>query len=145
MKHLKLFLALILILTVNLKADELNTRKMEQVAKEILDLFIKDAGEKSNLLRKHISEQWLDKKNINVKKFKINNYSPEYYNIIYTGCDVCLAVIGGSSWAHLLVFKFTEEWGAYRVIPKGISEASSDYIDPWWTVKDYICSQSEEK
>jgi hypothetical protein len=129
----------------NLSADELNTRKMEQATKEILDVFVKDAGEKSDLLRKYISDEWLDRKNINVKKFKINNYSPEYYNIIYSGCDVCIAIIGGKSWAHLLVFKFTEEWGMYRVIPRGISEASSDYIDPWWSVKDYVCSESEEK
>ena len=145
MKYSITVLTLALFFSANLLADELNTRKMEQLTKEILDVFVKDVGEKSDMLRKYVSDEWLDKKNINVKKYKINNYSPEYYNIIYTGCDVCIAVIGGKSWAHLLVFKFTDEWGAYRVIPRGISEASSDYIDPWWSVKDYVCSESEDK
>jgi len=145
MKYSITVLTLALFFSANLIADELNTRKMEQLTKEILDVFVKDVGEKSVMLRKYISDEWLDKKNINVKKYKINNYSPEYYNIIYTGCDVCIAIIGGKSWAHLLVFKFTDEWGAYRVIPRGISEASSDYIDPWWSVKDYLCSESEDK
>ena len=145
MKYSITVLTLALFFSANLIADELNTRKMEQLTKEILEVFVKDVGEKSVMLRKYISDEWLDKKNINVKKYKINNYSPEYYNIIYTGCDVCIAIIGGKSWAHLLVFKFTDEWGAYRVIPRGISEASSDYIDPWWSVKDYLCSESEDK
>jgi hypothetical protein len=139
---LVLFLALTLNFTV--KADDLNSKKMEQVTREILDLMIKgnDPGEK---LRKYISEDWLESKKLNVKKYKINNYSPEEYNIIYSGGDVCVATIGGSSWQHLLVFKFTEEYGAYKVIPRGISEASSDYIDPWNFVKDYICSTDNFK
>jgi hypothetical protein len=139
---LVLFLSLALNFTV--KADDLNSKKMEQVTREILDLMIKgnDPGEK---LRKYISEDWLESKKLNVKKYKINNYSPEEYNIIYSGGDVCIATIGGSSWQHLLVFKFTEEYGAYKVIPRGISEASSDYIDPWNFVKDYICSTDNFK
>lgn len=126
------------------KADDLNTKKMEQATKNILDVFASDSGDKSDLLRKYISDEWLEKKNIKIKKYSINNYSPEYYNIVYTGCDVCIAVIGGKSWAHLLVFKFTEEYDAYRVIPRGISEASSDYIDPWWSVKDYLCPENDK-
>jgi hypothetical protein len=145
MKYKLLILVLAFLFASNLKADELNTKKMEQVTKDILEVFVKDAGEKSNMLRKHISEEWLIKKNLNVKKYKINNYSPEYYNILYTGCDICVAVIGGASWAHLLVFKFTEENGIYRVVPMGISKASNDYIDPWWSVTDYVCSDKGEE
>jgi hypothetical protein len=126
------------------RADDLNTKKMEQITKEICEIMVSgnDSGEK---LRKFISEDWLDRKNLNVKKYKINNYSPEKYEIIFSGSDICIATIGGSSWSHLLIFKFTEEWGQYRVVPRGISEASSDYIDPWWVVKDYICSSEENK
>lgn len=146
MKLLKFtLLALILTLAVNFitKADDLNTKKMEKVTKEILDMMVKgdNAGEK---LRKYISDEWLEKKNINVKKYLINNYSPETFEIVYSGGDVCVATIGGASWQHLLVFKFTEEFGSYRVIPKGISEASSDYIDPWNYVKDYVCSSTDK-
>ena len=143
-KLIYFFLVLTFLFSANLKADDLNTRKMEQVTKEIMEIFKNDVGEKSDKLRKYISEEWLEKKKLNVKKYKINNYSPEYYNIIYTGCDVSIVVLGGSSWAHLVVFKFTEEWGSYKVTPRGISEASSDYIDPWWSVKDYICSETNE-
>lgn len=129
------------------RADDLNTRKMEQITKEICEIMVKgdNSGEK---LKKYISEEWLDRKNINIKKYIINNYSPEKFEIIYTGADICVATVGGGSWSHLLVFKFTEEQGKYYVIPMGISTASSDYIDPWWSVKDYICSpppENEEK
>lgn len=145
MKLLKLtILALIVAFAfnINLKADDLNTKKMEQVTKEILDMMVKgdNAGEK---LRKYISDEWLEKKNIKIKKYLVNNYSPESFEIVYSGGDVCIATIGGASWQHLLVFKFTEEYGAYRVIPRGISEASSDYIDPWNYVKDYICQSKD--
>jgi hypothetical protein len=142
--YIILFLALASFPVKETKADDLNKLKMEQVTKAILDIFVNGPGDK-NELRKYISEEWLDKKNINIKKYKINNYSPEKYDIIYTGADVCIATIGGASWAHLLVFKFTEEYGKYRVIPLGISKASSDYIDPWYSVKDYICSPSNDE
>ncbi len=138
-------LAVILALVLNLqiKAEDLNTKKMEKVTKEILEIMVKgdNAGEK---LRKYISDEWLDNKKLNVKKYLINNYSPESYEVLYSSGDVCIATIGGSSWKHLLAFKFTEEYGMYRVIPRGISEASNDYIDPWSYVKDYICNSNNE-
>ncbi len=145
MKYLRysaLFLALIFAVNINTIADDLNKKKMEQVTKEILDQMVKgdNASEK---LRKYISEDWLEGKRLNVKKYLINNYSPENYEIVFTGGDICVATIGGKSWKHLLVFKFTEEYGKYKVIPKGISEASSEYIDPWNYVKDYICSYDD--
>lgn len=145
MKFLRFYaviLAFIFALNINIKADDLNKKKMEQVTKEILDMMVKGENT-SEKLRKFISEDWLDSKRLNVKKYLINNYSPESYEIVYSGGDICVATIGGSSWKHLLVFKFTEEFGQYKVIPKGISEASGDYIDPWNYVKDYICSDFE--
>lgn len=138
------FLALIFALNINVKADDLNKKKMEQVTKEILDMMVSGINT-SEKLRKYISEDWLEGKRLNVKKYLINNYSPESYNIIYSGGDICIATIGGSSWQHLLVFKYTEEYGQYKVIPKGISEASSEYIDPWSYVKDYICSSLDKE
>lgn len=138
------FLALIFALNINVKADDLNKKKMEQVTKEILDMMV-SGNNTSEKLRKYISEDWLEGKRLNVKKYLINNYSPESYNIIYSGGDICIATIGGSSWQHLLVFKYTEEYGQYKVIPKGISEASSEYIDPWSYVKDYICSSLDKE
>ncbi|HAX49783.1 MAG TPA: hypothetical protein PK605_15840 [Ignavibacteria bacterium] len=145
MKFVKLTIAVLLVMfavNVSIKADDLNRKKMEQVTKEILDMMVKgdNASEK---LRKYISEDWLESKRLNVKKYLINNYSPESFEIIYSGGDVCIATIGGSSWQHLLVFKFIEEYGAYKVVPKGISDASSEYIDPWNYVKDYICSAKD--
>lgn len=128
------------------KADDLNTKKMESVTRQILDIFVNDKyTDKSEPLRKFVSEEWLDKKKINLKNFQINNYAPTTYTIVYSGGDICAATIGRKGWSHLLVFKFTEEWNNYRVIPRGISETSSDYIDPWWFVQDYICSDAEEE
>lgn len=147
MKLIKFTVAVLLVMfavNVNVKADDLNKKKMEQVTKEILDMMVK-GDNTSEKLRKYISEDWLDSKKLNVKKYLINNYSPESYEILYSGGDVCVATIGGSSWQHLLVFKFTEEYGAYKVVPRGISEASSEYIDPWNYVKDYICSSDNYK
>lgn len=138
------FLALIFVLNINIKADDLNKKKMEQVTKEILDIMV-SGNNTSEKLRKYISEDWLEGKRLNVKKYLINNYSPESYEIIYSGGDICIATIGGTSWKHLLVFKYTEEYGRYKVIPKGISEASSEYIDPWNYVKDYICSSLDKE
>lgn len=146
MKLSKITVALLLFffaLSINIKADDLNQKKMEQVTKEILEMMVKGENTSENL-RKYISEDWLESKRLNVKKYLINNYSPESYEILYSGADVCVATIGGSSWKHLLIFKFTEEYGKYKVIPKGISEASGEYIDPWYFVKDYICSSNEE-
>lgn len=128
-----------LIFSFQIKAEELNSKKMEKVTREILEIMVK-GDDASTKLRKYISEDWLETKRLNVKKYNINNYSPESYDVIYAGGDICVATIGGSSWQHLLIFKFTEEYGQYKVIPRGISEASSDYIDPWNFVKDYICS-----
>lgn len=136
-------LLFIFAVSINIKADDLNQKKMEQVTKEILDMMVKGENTSENL-RKYISEDWLEAKRLNVKKYLINNYSPESYEILYSGSDVCVATIGGSSWKHLLIFKFTEEYGKYKVIPKGISEASGEYIDPWFYVKDYICSTIDE-
>lgn len=145
MKLIKFTIAVLLVMfavNVNVKADDLNKKKMEQVTREILEMMVKgdNASEK---LRKYISEDWLDSKKLNVKKYLINNYSPESFEILYAGGDVCVATIGGSSWQHLLVFKFTEEYGAYKVVPRGISDASSEYIDPWNYVKDYICNSDK--
>jgi len=135
----------LLICAAFINADDLNTKKMEKITKEILDVFVSTTiSEKSDYLRKYISEDWLDRKKLDVKKYKINNYSPDHYDIIYSGGDVCIASIGGSSWVHLLVFKFTEEGFNYKVVPKGISTASSNYIDPWYYVKDYLCSLDNE-
>jgi len=143
MLNRKSFLIVLILLCVSfVKAEDLNTKKMEKVTKEILDVFVdKEITDNSKMLRKYISNDWLEKKRINVNNYKINNYSPDNYNIIYTGGDICIAVISGASWSHLLVFKFTEEGSSYRVVPKGISESSTDYIDPWFFIKDYLCSE----
>ncbi|HJY63985.1 MAG TPA: hypothetical protein VJ455_07500 [Ignavibacteria bacterium] len=139
-------LSLLLFLAAFINADDLNTKKMEKATKEILDVFVSTTiGEKSDHLRKYISEDWLERKKLNVNKYKINNYSPDHYNIIYSGGDICAATIGGSTWEHLLVFKFTEEGTSYKVVPKGVSTVSSDYIDPWFYVKDYLCNKDTEE
>lgn len=142
-KHFLSVLILMLVFGLQAKSDDLNTKKMEQITSEILNVFIGEAPDKSKLLRKYISEEWLNKKKLDVKKYSINNYSPKSFEIIYSGADICVATISGESWSHLLVFKFTEEYGKYYVVPRGISEASSDYIDPWWKVNDYICNDTK--
>ena len=134
-------LALLLLLSIPAysydKAD-LNPKKMRSVTTDILDLFVSG---KSDDLRKYISRDWLSEKEIDVNKYSINNYSPTFYDIHYTGGDIAVATIGGDSWMHLVIFKFTNESGTYRVIPHGFAEASKDYIDPWWYVASYITDE----
>ncbi len=136
--------ALLLILSVpafSIDKSGLNEKKMKKVTSEILDIFMD--GNSDNL-RKYISREWLEEKNVDIREYKINNYSPKFYDIHYAGGDICVATIGGESWLHLVIFKFTNENGTYRVVPRGFAEASNDYIDPWWYVKSYICSEKNE-
>lgn len=146
MKSIKFILIFIIFLNLPLlsyhKNEELSPRKMKKVTEEILNIFI---SSKTEGLRKYISKQWLDDERLNIEKFLINNYSPEFFNIITASGDECVAIIVGSSWKHLLVFKFTNESGIYRVIPKGISRVNDDYIDPWSEVFEYICTDSKDK
>ena len=83
-------------------------------------------------------DEWLDENNVDIKNYKINSYAPTYYDIQLMFDRYVIAEIGGDSWAHMLVFKFINEDGTYRLIPKGISTVSEDYIDPWYDVKSYI-------
>jgi hypothetical protein len=144
-KFLFAIFAAILLCTFNIYAsdsEDLSTSKMIKVTTEILEIFKNGDSDK---LKKYISGEWLDDNHLKIKKYKINNYSPETYEVLFASGDVCVATIGGKSWAHLLVFKFREEYGQYKVIPMGISKASDDYIDPWWFVKDYICTDNSDK
>ncbi|MFC2093420.1 hypothetical protein ACFLSV_05920 [Bacteroidota bacterium] len=121
--------------------DDLSAFKMEMVTSKILDLFTNSDQDK---LREYISVKWLEKEKLDVNAFKINNYYPDFYNILFSTSDVVIAEIGGEEWKHLLIFKFVDEDGEYRVIPKGISQASNDYIDPWWDVREYICREKDD-
>lgn len=122
------------------KAD-LSPKKMRSVTGDILDLFVSG---KSDNLRKYISHDWLSEKELDVSKYSINNYSPKFYDIQYSGGDITVATIGGDSWMHLIIFKFTNESGTYRVVPHGFAESNKEYIDPWWYVASYITSKQDE-
>lgn len=146
MTKLKTFtiFALLLILSLpaySLDKSDLNAKKMKKITGEILDIFVNG---NSDDLRKYISIEWLNDKEVRVKDYKINNYSPKFYDIHYSGGDITVATIGGNEWMHLVIFKFTNERGTYRVVPRGFAEASKDYIDPWWYVSSYICSKKDE-
>jgi hypothetical protein len=121
------------------RSDDLNEQKMKEVTKQILELFKGNNPDKSKELSKYISEDWVEAKKVKLKDYYINYYSPDHYEIIAATSNVCIAIIGGESWQHLLVFKFTEELGAYKLIPMGFSKASKGYIDPWYSVKERIC------
>lgn len=143
----KSFLIVLILIGISISnAQELKTWKMEKVAKEILDVFVdKELSDNSKELRKHISKEWLDENRVKINNYKINSYSPETYSILYSGGDICVATISGASWSHMLIFKFTEEGSSYRVVPKGISKVSNDYIDPWYFVQEYLSSEKNEK
>ncbi len=146
MHKLKTISIFVLLLVFSLPAyslnkSDLNPARMKQITSEILDIFVKG---NSDDLRKYISHEWLKEKEISVKNYSINNYSPTFYDIHYAGSDICVATIGGDTWMHLVIFKFTNEMGTYRVVPRGFAESSKEYIDPWWYVSSYI-SESKDK
>jgi hypothetical protein len=116
--------------------DDLSPFEMERVTTEILVLFTSPDKDK---LRDYISEKWLEKEGLDVKAFTINSYSPNIFNILFSTSDIVVVEIGRENWKHVLIFKFINEDGEYRAIPKGISRDSDDYIDPWWDIKEYIC------
>ena len=118
--------------------DDLSPMKMEKATSEILDLFM---GEETYKLRDYISVEWLESEGLNIMDYSVNSYYPDNYSILFTISDVVVVEIGGEEWKHVLIFKFTDEDGVYRVIPKGIAMGSDDYIDPWWDVREYICRE----
>jgi hypothetical protein len=122
-------------------ASGLNPDKMKRITGDILDIFV--SGE-SDHLRKYISRDWLRKKDIDVQDYKINNYSPTFYDVHYAEGDISVATIGGSGWMHLLIFRFTNELGTYRVVPRGYAESNKEYIDPWWHVSSYISKKQDK-
>ncbi len=127
------------------RSDDLNERKMKDVTKQILEIFKGNIPDKSKELSKYISEDWVESKKVKLKDYYINFYSPDRYEIIAASGNVCIVSIGGESWQHLLIFKFTEEYGAYKLIPMGFSKSSTGYIDPWYAVKEWICESKEKK
>jgi hypothetical protein len=120
---------------------DLNPEKMKKITGEICDIFVSG---KSDNLRKYISRDWLREKDLDVQDYKINNYSPKYYDIHYAGGDICVTTIGGDGWMHLVIFKFINETGVYRVVPRGFADSNKEYIDPWWYVSSYIDKKQDE-
>ena len=121
--------------------SDLNAEKMKRITGDILDIFVNG---KSDNLRKYISRDWIREKDINVQDYQINNYSPKYYDIHYAGGNISVATIGGDGWMHLVIFKFTNELGTYRVVPRGFADSNKEYIDPWWHVSSYIDKSMDE-
>lgn len=140
---LTLITLLFLISSSTLHAQELSIAKMKDVTEDVLELFVNNNPDER--LRNYISNEWLEDKKINLSKYSINYYVPEEYKILTASGNICVAVISGKSWKHLIIFKFTEERSTYRLIPKGISKVTGEYIDPWWEVYEYICDSGKDK
>lgn len=138
---MKKFLLLIVFIAVPMIANAQDEEvypplKLKIVAQEILNAFQMNSVSTSSI-GKHISQEWIEENEIQLNKYKINSYSPTSYEIGPIFDRYVIAQISGDSWGHLLVFKFINEDGVYRIIPKGISTASNDYIDPWYDVWQY--------
>lgn len=145
MKNASLILLITIIATVASYSkpinDDLIPSKMTNVTTEILDLFTSSDQDK---LRKYISKSWLKKDGLDIKDYAINSYYPDDYLILWSTSNIVIVEIGGEEWKHLLIFKFVDEDGVYRVIPKGLSIGGNDYIDPWWDVREYICREKDD-
>lgn len=136
-KFLLLFLFIAVPVIASAQDDEVYPPvKMKIVVQEILNAFQMNSVSTSSI-GKHISQEWIDEYEINLRNYKINSYSPTSYEIELIFDRYVVAQIKGEGWGHLLVFKFIDEDGVYRVIPKGISSSSKDYIDPWYDVQQY--------
>lgn len=142
MKKLFLLIALVMaFITMPLAAnaqdeDVYPELKMKIVAQEVLNAF-KMNSVSTSTIGKHLSHEWLEEEGIQLANYKINSYSPEEYEIIAIYDRYVIATVGGAEWEHLLIFKFINEDGVYRLIPKGISPAENSYIDPWYAITEY--------
>lgn len=137
-KFLSLFLFIVVPVIANAQDNEdvYPPLKMKIVAQEILNAFQISAVSTSSI-GKHISHEWLEENEIQLNNFKINSYNPTSYEIGPIFDRYVMAQINGDGWGHMLIFKFINEDGVYRIIPMGISTSSNDYIDPWYQVQQY--------
>ena len=138
-----LFLFVAVPMIANAQEDEVYPPlKMKIVTQEILNAF-QISSVSTSSLGKFISQEWIEDNGIQLKNYNINSYSPTGYDILLIFDRYVVAEISGESWSHILVFKFINEDGVYRIIPRGVSEASKDYIDPWYDVKQYAGDDSK--
>jgi uncharacterized protein YacL (UPF0231 family) len=136
-KLLLLLFVLMLPFAANAQDEEVYPElKMKIVVQEVLNAF-KMSSVSTSTIGKHISNEWLQDNEIQLANYKINSYSPEEYNIVAIYDRYVIATVGGQDWEHMLIFKFINEDGVYRLIPKGFSPAGNDYIDPWYAVTEY--------
>jgi hypothetical protein len=138
-----LFVFVVLPVLANAQDEEVYPPlKMKIVTQEILNAF-QISSVSTSSLGKFISQEWIEDEGIQLKNYNINSYSPTSYDILMIFDRYVVAEISGDGWSHLLLFKFIDEDGVYRIIPGGISESSSDYIDPWYEVKQYTTEDSK--
>ena len=118
MKKITFILAILFIFLIqSAEAQNLSTTRMKRTAAQILYLF--KSGKTENL-HNFISERWISRNRISdIKAYKINSYTPEYYDIYAVSGNIVVAEIGSNnkSWVHILVLRFTEEEGQYKLIP----------------------------
>lgn len=140
----KIFFILFLLIPVtSFTQDKFDHFKMEFITQDILTSFVNQNPES---LKKYISHEWLEKNEVDISDKIINNYLPQYYNILFIKENIVVAKIGSNeyNWAHLLMFVFTIEDGEYRLVPKGISDVDENYIDPWNEVSPMVCGDLDD-
>ena len=140
-----LFIVLLFLTSSQIFAqDKYDPFKMEFVTQDILTSFVNGTADH---LKKHISHKWLEDNSVDINEKFVNNYAPQYYDILFMKDNLVIVKIGSDAlgWAHLLMFEFRIEDGVYRVVPKGVSDAHESYIDPWIEVASMICSDTNDE
>ncbi|MEI6765388.1 MAG: hypothetical protein WCM76_07080 [Bacteroidota bacterium] len=86
-----------------------------------------------------ISKKYIADNNIDVKQYKVDNYSIFGFEIISydsrNGLIVTKVWGKEKSWIHQLTFKLSKESGKLYLVPM---KHSDSYIKPWYEAKTYI-------
>lgn len=112
--------------------------KEKQFVSDYLQIMVGRTTSNKDLMA-YIDPSYFKKNKLKKKDFTINSYTPVDFSIENYNTETKLvdAKIWGKdrSWVHSIHFKVVETKGKLYFIP---GRHSKDYIDPWYSVEDYI-------
>jgi hypothetical protein len=111
----------------------------EKYVTKFLGYMDQKEGPKREEMMACISPGYISDNKINVKDYKVNNYSIYGFSIdsydASSGMVVTKVWGEARKWVHELDFKVVKENGSLYLMP---SKHSDSYIDPWFSVKTYL-------
>lgn len=113
--------------------------KEKQFITNFLNLMNQENGRQYTKMMNYISKKYIADNGIDIKKYKVDNYSIYGFEIISydmrNGLIVTKVWGKEKSWIHQLTFKLSKERGKLYLVPM---KHSDSYIKPWYEAKTYI-------